>query len=136
MRLINCEINLILIWSKNCVLTDMITRAAGGINPPAINAPTNATFQITDTNLYVPVVTLSTEDDNKLLEQLKSGLKRTLKWNKYRSELIKQTKTNNLNYLIDRTFNKVFRLSYYLKMKKIEKFFQSVIHQTLMEIFF
>ena len=86
--------------------------------------------------MYAPVVTLSTEDDNKLLEQLKSGLKRTLKWNKYRSELIKQTKTNNLNYLIDRTFNKVFRLSYYLKMKTIEKFFQSVIHQTLMEIFF
>ena len=101
-----------------------------------IDAPRNATFQITNTKLYAPVVTLSTEDDNKLLEQLKSGLKRTLKWNKYRSELIKQTKTNNLNYLIDRTFNKVFRLSNYLKMKTIEKLFQSVIHQTLMEIFF
>ena len=73
-------------------------------------SPTNATFQITDTKLYVPVVTLSTEDDNNFLEQLKSGFKRTIKWNKYRSEMTNQTKTNNLNYLIDPTFNKVNRL--------------------------
>ena len=74
-----------------------------------VNNPTNATFKITDTKLYVPA-TLSTEDDNKLLEQLKTGFKRTIKWNKYRSDMTKQTKTNNLNYLIDLTFNKVNRL--------------------------
>ena len=62
-----------------------------------IDAPTNATFQITDTKLYAPVVTLSTKDDNNFLEQLKSGFKRTIKWNKYRSEMTNQTKTNNLN---------------------------------------
>ena len=56
------------------------------------------------------VVTLSTEDDNKLLEQLKTRFKRTIKWNKYKSEMIKQTKTNYLNYLIDPTLNKVNRL--------------------------
>ena len=71
---------------------------------------TNATFKITDTKLYVPVVTLSTEDDNNFLGQLKSGFKRTIKWNKYRSEMTNQTKTNNLNYLINPTFNKVNRL--------------------------
>ena len=60
--------------------------------------------------MYDPVVTLSTEDDNKLLELLKSGFKWTIKWNKYRSEMTKQTKTNNLNYLIDPTFIKVNRL--------------------------
>ena len=60
--------------------------------------------------MYVPVVTLSTEDDSKFLEQLKSGFKRTIKWNKYRSEMTNQTKTNNLNYLIDPTLNKVSRL--------------------------
>ena len=60
--------------------------------------------------MYVPVVTLSTKDDNNFLEQLKSGFKRTIKWNKYRSEMTNQTKTNNLNYLIDPTFNKVNRL--------------------------
>ena len=104
-----------LAWSENFVLTDITTqaaRAAQGGNParPAINAPTNATFQITDTNLYVPVVTLSTENDKKLLEQLRTGFKRTIKWNKYRSEMTNQTKNNNLNYLIDPTFTKVNRL--------------------------
>ena len=73
-------------------------------------SPTNATFQITDTKLYVPVVTLSTEDDNNFLKQLKSGFKRTIKWNKYRSEMTNQTKTNHLNHLIDPTFTKVNRL--------------------------
>ena len=60
--------------------------------------------------MYVPVVTLSTENDNKLLEQLKKVFKRTLKWNKYRSEMSNQTKYNNLNYLIDPTFANVNRL--------------------------
>ena len=108
-----------LIWSENCVLTDITTQAARNANPNAdppvearerIDAPTNATFQITDTKLYVSVVTLSTEDDNNFLKQLKSGLKRTIKWNKYRSEMTNQTKTNHLNYLIDPTFTKVNRL--------------------------
>ena len=50
-----------------------------------MDVPTNAIFKIKDTKLYVPVVTLSTKDDNNFLEQLKSGFKRTIKWNKYRS---------------------------------------------------
>ena len=111
--LINCEINLILTWSRNCVLTSKTTRDA---NPDsnlvvvAVNNSSNGTFIITDTKLYVPVVTLSTEDKNELLEQLKPGFKRSIKWNKYRSKMSNQTKTNNLNYLIDRTFDKVNRL--------------------------
>ena len=64
----------------------------------------------TDTKLYVPIVTLSTKDNNSFLEQLKSGFKRTIKWNKYRSEMTNQTKTNHLSYLIDPTFTKVNRL--------------------------
>ena len=115
MSLINCEVSLTLTWSENCVLTDITTqtaRADQGDNPArlAIDAPTNATFKITDTKLYVPVVTLSTEDDNNFWEQLKSGFKRTIKWNKYWWEMTNQTETNNLNYLIDPTFNKVNRL--------------------------
>ena len=115
MPLINCEVSLTLTWSENCVLTDIITQAARpaqGDNPerPAINAPTNAIFKITDTKLYVSIVTLSTEDDNNFLKQLKSGFKRTVKWDKYRSEMTNQTKTSNLNYLIDLTFIKVNRL--------------------------
>ena len=115
MPLINCEVSLTLTWSENCILTDITTqtaRAAQGDNParPAINAPTNATFQITDTKLYVPVATLSTKNDKKLLEELRIGFKKTIKWNKFRSEMTNQTKKNNLNYLIDPTFTKVDRL--------------------------
>ena len=116
MPLINCEINLILTWSENCVLTSKATRdavLAPGVT--RVNNPTNATFKITDTKLYVPVVTLLTKDDNNFLKQLKSGFKRTIKWNKYRLEMTNQTKTNHLNHLIDPAFTKVnilFALSF------------------------
>ena len=85
---------------------------AQGDNParPAINTQTNATFKIKDTKLYVPAVTLSAKNDNKLLDQLITGLKRTIKWNKYRSEMSNQAANNNLNYLIDPTFTNVNRL--------------------------
>ena len=100
MPLINCEINLILTWSEKCVLTSKATRdavPAQGGNPvlAAVANPANATSKITDTKLYVPVITLSTKDDNNFLEQLKSGSKRTIKWNKYRPEMTNQTKTNH-----------------------------------------
>ena len=58
----------------------------------------------------MPVVTLSTKDDNNFLERLKSGFKRTIKWNKYRSETTNQTKINHLNHLIGLTFITVDRL--------------------------
>ena len=84
MPLIDCEVSLTLTGSENCVLTDITTQtttAAQGDNPARerIDAPTNATFKITDTKLYVPVVTLSTTDDKNFLEQLKPGFKRTIK---------------------------------------------------------
>ena len=82
--LINCEVELILTWSKNCVLADMTVNADADL---AIVAPSGATFKIKETKLYVPVVTLSKENDIKLLEQLKSGFKRTIKWNKCRSQM-------------------------------------------------
>ena len=59
--------------------------------------------------MYVPVVTLSKENDIQLLEQLKTGFKRTIKWNKYRSQMSIQPQNNNLNYLIDPTFTNVNR---------------------------
>ena len=84
--LIHCEVELILTWFKNCVLISKATRQANYRADPIarqIDNPKNAIFQITDTTLYVSVVTLSKENDTKLLEQLKTGFKRTLKWNKY-----------------------------------------------------
>ena len=70
MPLINFEINLILTWATNCVIVSSNI------------ANQNATFAITDTKLHVPVVTLSTEENAKLLQQLKSGFKRVTNWNK------------------------------------------------------
>ena len=96
--------------SANFVIISKATRDSNpNANPrvAAINYPINATFKITDTKLYVPVVTLSTEDDNKLWEQLKTAFKRNIKWNKYRSGMTNHTKNNNLNYLINPRFNKV-----------------------------
>ena len=74
MPLINCEVELILNWSANCVI--IYTNVNNQV----------PTFTITETNLYVPVVTLSTQDNAKLLPQLKSGFKRTISWNKYLSK--------------------------------------------------
>ena len=100
--------NLILTWSEKCVLRSKATRDADPDVKPAVAAidnPTNATLKIADAKLYVPVVTLSTENDKKFLEQLRTGIKRTIKWNKYRSEM------TNQNYLMtDPTFTKVNRL--------------------------
>ena len=93
--LINCEVELILNWSASCVIiyTDVANQ--------------NPTFTITETNLYVPVVTLSTQDNTKLLPQLKSGFKRTISWNKYlpKPELLAQNA--NLNHLIEPRFQVV-----------------------------
>ena len=101
--LINCEIELILDWSANCVI--IYTDAADQV----------PTFTITETNLYVPVVTLSTQDNSKLLPQLKSGFKGTMSWNKYlaKPELLAQNA--NLNHLIEPSFqgvNKLFVLAF------------------------
>ena len=97
---VNCEVSLTLPWSEKCVITSKARKEADPDAHPSVDEidnPTNATFKITGTKLYVPVVTLSAGKVNKLLEQLKTGFKRTIKWNKYRSEMSNETKTNNLN---------------------------------------
>ena len=98
MPLINCEIELILDWSPNCAIIS------------TNNANQVPTFTITEKNLYVPVVTLSTQDNSKLLPQLKNGFKRTITWNKYliKPELLAQNA--NLNHLIEPSFLGVNRL--------------------------
>ena len=94
MPLINCEVSLNLTWSPNCLIT---------------NSTGQGKFKIINTNLHVPVVTLSTKDNEKLLEQLKSDFKRVINWNKYlsRPELLRQNP--NLNYLIEPRFQGVNR---------------------------
>ena len=94
MPLINCEVNLTLTWSPNCVIT---------------NSTGEGKFEITDTNLYVPVVTLSTQDNAKLLEQVKSGFKRVINWNKHLPKPTLLAQNPNLNYLIEPSFQGVNR---------------------------
>ena len=106
--LISCEVSLELKWDKNCVITSLEQRDIGGGNRD--NAPTGATLAINDCELYVPAVTLSKDDEIKLLTNLKSGFKREIIWNKYRSQMKTKAVNNNLNILIDPTFTNVHRL--------------------------
>ena len=95
---INCEVNLILTWSSTCVLI-------------ATNIPNqNAIFAITDTKLCVPVVTLSTQENTKFLQQLKSSFKRVINWNKYLSKPELLAQNPNLNHLIESSFQRVNRV--------------------------
>ena len=106
--LISCGISLELKCDKNCVITSQQT----GLNLDGGNtaAPRNATLKITKCELYVPVVTLSKDNEIKLLTNLKSGFKREIIWNKYRSQMTTEEANNNLNILVDPTFTNVNRL--------------------------
>ena len=98
MLLSNCGINLILTWSANCVISE---------------GDRQTTFEIT--KLYVHVVTSSTQDNSKLLQQLKSGFTRTTNWNKHQSKVSIKRKNQYLDYLIDLSFqgvNSLFVLSF------------------------
>ena len=98
MPLINCDVNLILTWSSTYVLA-----AVGDANQAG-------TFAITDTKLDIPVVTLSTQENTKFLQQLKSGFKRVINWNKYLSKPELLARNPNLNHLIEPSFQRVNRL--------------------------
>ena len=98
MPLINCEVKLDLTWSSLCVIIS------------TENPNQNATFTITNTILYVHVVTLSTQENNKLLQHLKSGFKRVINWNKYLSKPELLRRNPNLNHLVEPSFLGVNRL--------------------------
>ena len=92
MPLISCKINLILTWSKVCIISSV----AGA-----------AKFKITDTSFYVPMVTLSTQDSANLLEQLRSGFKRKIYWNEYQLKFSTEKGNQYLGFLIDSGFQGV-----------------------------
>ena len=89
MPVINCEVNLILTWSKDSVIN---------------NSTGEGKCKITETILYVPIVTLSTQDNAKLLQQLKSGFERTINWDKYQSSIKIYAQDRYLNHLVDLSF--------------------------------
>ena len=99
MSLINCEINLIRTWSKDCVFS----------------ATGKTKFEITDTKLYAPVVTLSTRDNAKLLQQSKLGYKWLINWDKYQPKVLPDRLNQYIDFLINPSFQEVhwlFVLSY------------------------
>ena len=107
--LISCEVSLELNWNKNCVITSIQREI--NLDGGNTEASTGATLAIKDCKLYVPVVTLSKDDEIKLLTNLKSGFKREIIWNKYRSQMTTEAiKQLNLNILLDPTFTNVNRL--------------------------
>ena len=132
MPLINCEINLNLTWSINCVIS---TAAANQ----------TATFAITDAKLYAPIVTLSSDDNAKLFQQLKSEFKRTINWNEYKRKTTLQNVPNQyfdflfepsfqgVNRRLFSTFNvndsRIGHLRYFLRTEKLEDYNRNVIDQ-------
>ena len=100
MQLINCEPNLILTQTSTCLINNFTGARR---------------FAITGTKLYVPLVTLSPQDNAKLLQQLKSGFQRTINWNKYQSDPKTYARNQYVNYLVDQSFqvvNRLFALSF------------------------
>ena len=95
MSLINCGINLILSRAQDCVISSAVGETK---------------FKITDTKIYIPVVTLSTHDNAKLLEQLESGYKRTINWNKYQPKISPERQNQYLDFFIDSSFQGVYKL--------------------------
>ena len=101
MPLINCKIHLELNWTKTCVLSS--------VNAANANNPTS--FKITKTELYVPIVTLSTKDNVNLTKQLNEGFKRSVYWNEYKSKIETKTAENNniTRFPLDASFQGVNR---------------------------
>ena len=113
--LINCKVSLFLTWSSTCAIT---------------NSTVEGKFAITDTKLYVPVVTLSTQDNETLLQQSKFCFRWTVNWNKYQSYPKTYTQNRYLNYLVNPSFhgvNRLFVLSF--ENEAIERHLQLIILQ-------
>ena len=119
MPLINCEVNLDLTWCRDCAIT---------------NSTETEEFAITETKLYVPVVTLSTQHNTKLLQQLKSGFKRTTNWSKYESIIKTLAQNGYLNNIINPSsqgVNRFFVLSF---EKEIDRISDSTYYLPKVEI--
>ena len=99
MPLVNCKIDLELTWHKDCMISS-VNAAAGQV----------VSFMITNTNLYVPIVTLPTKDNNNLTKQLNDGFKRNIYWNQYVSKAFAETphkKTGITRFALDAAFQGV-----------------------------
>ena len=130
MSLISFEVSLELKWNKNCVITSQQT----GVNLEGANtaAPTGATLAINDCKLYISIVTLSKDDEIKLLTNLKSGFMREVIWNKYRSQMSTESIINNLKILINpRLLMLTDYLFWRIETLMIDNHFLNFIYQEL-----
>ena len=126
--MINCEVELILNWSKSCVLIDMTVRVAGNNNDPPAIVTTNG-FEFQTQNCTCPLL-LCQKKNYKNLVKLKSGFKRTVKWNKYRSKMTVESNDNNLNYSFDPTFSTDYLFCHLKELKKtmLKRFIEILFH--------
>ena len=114
--LINYWIELDLRWTRSCVISEVsiifreVDPNAHPVEYEVATLRIGATCQINNAKLYVPVVTLSINGNIKFLENEKQGFKRTIPWNKYRSEKTTQSKDSNSHYLIDPALSNINRL--------------------------
>ena len=131
--LINCEIKLNLSGSKKCITSEILNFIVVPVNP-ASNPPiehiierftTGPTFQINNATLYVPIITLSINDNVKFLENLKQGFKRTISRNKYRSEITTLPEKYNLDYVVDTTFRNINQRLILIKIKDFNAFIEN-----------
>ena len=125
-----------MLWSKNFIIFETLNNtevpADPNANPPIQHLPegftTRAIYQIISAKLYVPAVTLSINDNIIFSENVKQGFKRTIYWNKYRFEITTQVKNNNLDYLIDSTFEILIDCLYFHSKMFIRYSFDKVLH--------
>ena len=98
-------------WARSCIISKTSrTPEVYQDNPAETTTATSELIEINNATLYIPVVTLSVTHNIDFLERLIQGFKRTISWNKYRSEIRTEPKNNNLDYMIDPTFRNINRL--------------------------
>ena len=121
MLLINCKVELKLKWAKYCVFS---TSGTENVINEDVNV-NNIIFNFKDTKLYVPVVTLSARDNQKLPKLLSKGFERSVYWNEYKTKSENKNTTNELRYFLELNFigiNRLFVLVYANEAKNAERF--------------
>ena len=112
MSLINCKVELKLKWTEYCVLS---AAGADNVNVSDDDDNNNIIFTIKDTKLYIPAVTLSARDNQKLSKLLTKGFERSAYWNKYKTKSENENTTNEYRYFLQSNFvgvNRLFVLAY------------------------
>ena len=133
MPLINCNVELKLRWTKHCVLS-----VAGIYNANGNNDDNDIAFTIKNTKLYVPVVTLSARDNQKLSKPFSEEFERSVYWNEYKTKSDNKNTTNKFRFFLESNFIEVNRLfvSIYTNQDAASKRFKAQKYSSSVEITF